>query len=184
MFATQASEAHEEAPHPEQRGERQVPEVEHVDGAEREQLQQLLTLQGREERRERCPVVRRRDRDDRPHAGRQPLHVERRRQRDPRRGEQPHVEPAARVADQMERSPAAPGRRVDHLGHPRGACRERGGGRCPHDVNVWLEPQRGEALGEQPPHVPEVRDPTEMCEPEEARDEVDVVLVVHAPPSE
>jgi hypothetical protein len=158
-----------------------VPEVEHVDRVEREELHQVLTAQGREERRERRPVVRRGDRNDRPHAGRQPLDVERRRQPDPRRGEEAHVEPAARVADQMDRSPAAVGRRVDHLGHPGGACRERCGGRGPHDVDVWLQPQRDKALGEDPPHVSEVREPPEVREAEEARDQVDVVRAVHAP---
>jgi len=78
--------------------------------------------------------------------------------------------------------PSAPGRRVDDLGHPGGACRERGGGRRPDDVDVWLEPPRGEALGEEPAHVPEVRDPPEVRESEEARDQVDVVRAVHAPP--
>jgi len=177
----QTAESHEEAPHPEKCRERQVAEVEHVDGAEREELHQLLALQGREERCDRRPVVRRRDRNDRPHAGRQPLHVERRRQPDPRRGEQAHVEASARVADQMERSAAARGRRVDHLGHPCGAIRQRGGGRRPDDMDAWLEPQRSEALREEPPDVPEVRELPQVFEAEEARHQVDVVGAVHAP---
>ena len=176
----EVAEAHEEAPHPEQRGERQVPEGEHVEGVEREELKQLLTSQRREERGERCSVMGCRDRDDRAHAGRQPGHVDPRRQLDARCGEQAHVESAARVADQMERTPAVPRRRGDRLGHPGRARRERRRGRRPHDVDARLEPQRGEALGEEPPHVSEVSDPPEVREPEEARNQVDVVRAAHS----
>ena len=70
------AEAHDPAPIQSSAEMRQVPEVQHVDGVEREELQQLLAAQRREERRERRAVMRRRDRDDRAHASRQPLHVD------------------------------------------------------------------------------------------------------------
>ena len=142
----EVAEADEAASHPQQPGKREVPEVQHVDREEREELQQLLAAQRREERRERCSVVRRRDRDDAAHARRQSLHVERRRQRDPRRGEQARVEPSARVTDQMERTAAAPRRRGDRLGDARGASRQRGRRGRVHDVDARVEAQRGEAL--------------------------------------
>ena len=47
-------------------------------------------------------------------------------------------------------------------------------------MDARLEPQRGEARAEDPPHVSEVGDLSEVREPEEARNQVDVVRAVHA----
>lgn len=93
----------------------------------------------------------------------------------------------------MERSAATLGRRVDHLGHPgRGgepAEAPASGGPFPGEERVepgpqaganWLEPQGGEALAEEPPHVPEVGEPPEVCESEEARNQIDVMCALHA----
>ena len=131
----EVTETDEAASHPQQPGKREVPEMQHVDREKREELQQLLAAQGREKRRERRSVVRRRDRDDAAHARRQSLHVERRRQRDLRRDEQARVEPSARVTDQMKRTGTVPRRRDDRLGDTRGASRHEAVG---HVCTMWM----------------------------------------------
>jgi hypothetical protein len=51
----------------------------------------------------------------------------------------------------------------------------------PHDVNLRLAPQCGEARAEDPPHVSEVLDLPEIPEAEKARNQVDLVRLLHAP---
>ncbi len=177
----EVTEADEAASHPEQAGKREVPEMQHVDREEREKLQQLLAAQRREERRERCSVVRRRDRDHAAYARRQSLHVERRRQRDLRRDEQARVEPSARVTDQMKRTGIVPRRRGDRLRDARGASRQRGRGGRVHDVDARVDARRGQLCREHPPHVPEVGNLPEVREPQEPRNQIDVGCTVHAP---
>ena len=156
-------------------------ETQEIGRPEREQPEQALAAPCGECGRERSAEVRCRDGDDRLYPRGLAFHVGRRRQRHTRCRDEPGVEPAGRVTDQVhDAAPIAHG--CGHGVHQAcGAQRERGGGMRLDHVDLDRHSACGAALHEEIVDVDEVAQPTEVGEAEEARDEVDVVHVVVAP---
>jgi hypothetical protein len=155
-------------------GERPAALAQHSDGAERQEAQDLLSEEGGEEGRQRRAQVRRGDRDDRANPLRVGLDlaaVERR----ARGGDQARVEPAGRMADEVDGAAVGGCRGADVVDDLGGAGAQRCGGGDANEVNLGREAQLGEAALEELADVGEVDELAEVDEAEEARQQVDVV---------
>src|SRR5947199_234403 len=90
----------------------------------------------------------------------------------------PGVEPAARVPDHVHRTLASHGL-ADRLEHTHRPLRQGGGGMGPHHVDLRTDAEGPRAPLQKVDDVGEVLDLAQVREPEEARDEVDVMAAAH-----
>jgi hypothetical protein len=93
------------------------------------------------------------------------------------RAQEPGIHRAGRVTDEVD---VAARRGLDDvLEDLGGAPPERGGGRHPHPVDLGAHAAAVERALEHVAHVPEIDQPPEVDEAEEAGDEIDVVGLAH-----